>query len=276
MIELEPFDPRTMFKNAMVLVLGSPGAGKTTLCKSLLRYILPHCADAYVVNCTEQSNRAYTSFMPADRVHTEYDKDQFDRLVNAQIRKVDKQTAVLDRMGLDRMDEDVKRRRRLALVFDDVGYLEGKESPGQSKTIGKVIYNGRHYDFFLIMCFQYYASLKKGYRKACSHVFLAREQDNEERKCYKKYFGNISETEMHKLMDFYTENNGFIVVDLRSSSNDPRKRLFYYRPDYESVKNMPQFTPRSMIKQEVARHTPKENRSSRREQRKSKKPYSRK
>jgi hypothetical protein len=96
--------------------------------------------------------------VPQSRIYTTLDKDVIQGIVSSQERKVQKYLRKKMREGDDSDPEDTDNKRPkvmrppyVALILDDVGNLEHIKTDPDLK---RMIFNGRHYYMFVVLCVQ--------------------------------------------------------------------------------------------------------------------------
>lgn len=197
-----------------LLVIASPGGGKSTLIKSLMYFkqdIIPY---AQIHSGTESENNFYKSFCP--------------------------EITIYDSLKLSGI-EDFVRRQKIArkfldnpwgfLVLDDVF-----ENPAEfnKPVFHNLLKNGRHYKMDLIVGMQYCMDMKPAIRSSFDGIFILREgvPTNRE-KLYKNYGSCIPTLELfNELMDKLTEDHMAMYIQKTGTESNKLEDVvkFYKAP----------------------------------------------
>jgi Poxvirus A32 protein len=140
-MHLEPFDYYNLALDSSIYVFGKRRYGKTTFAEFILSQVYPYFKrGGYVFTQTKQ-NYFWQAHFPENRVYEGVNEEVLQSIIDMQKQMYD---AIMNGAQLDILPH-------IILVFDDVisaGELK------KSKLLEKVIYNGRHYFLFVIICSQ--------------------------------------------------------------------------------------------------------------------------
>lgn len=140
-IELQPFDFDKLALDSSVFVFGKRRYGKTTFGEYLLSFVAPYYRrGGYVFTQTKQ-NYFWQAHFPENRVYEGIPEEVLQSIITQQKAIYN---AIMEGADIDILPH-------IVLIFDDVisaGELR------QSKILEKVIYNGRHYFLFCLICSQ--------------------------------------------------------------------------------------------------------------------------
>jgi hypothetical protein len=123
----------------------------------------------------------------------------------------------------------------VCIILDDLQY---DKSVMKFQSIRELIFNGRHFNITLIMCFQYMMGLEAEFRSSIDYVFAGKENkiDNQKR-LYDYFFGGLFE----KRSDFKTaftkatQNYRFLVLDNTDTSSNIQNKLFWSKADINLI-----------------------------------------
>ncbi len=140
-IELEPFDFSKLALDSSIYVFGKRRYGKTTFAEYILAQVYQYFKrGGYVFTQTKQ-NYFWQAHFPENRIYEGVNEEVLAAIIAQQKEMYH---AIMEGAKVDILPH-------IILVFDDVisaGELK------KSKVLEKVIYNGRHYFLFVIICSQ--------------------------------------------------------------------------------------------------------------------------
>lgn len=146
----------------VVVVIGKRGSGKSILTKDLIfRFSQAGHGRIVVFSPTEPSNRFYEKFIPPVFIHNDLDEAKLAQIVDGQTRLVQK-------MKQEKSSKNVD----LLLVLDDCAF---EHKFLNSKTIKKLVLNGRHSRIAVIITLQYAVLLGAALRANIDIAFLLSE-----------------------------------------------------------------------------------------------------
>lgn len=215
-LKIRKFDMKTLPPDAVVLLVGKRGTGKSTLLKDICYQIKDqmHCGIACCP--TEDSVEGadgLASFIPGPLIHEAYKPHVVEKLLNYQKKMVKK-------VGKE-------KTKRQFIILDDCGYdkkiLKGTE-------MRALTMNGRHRRMFFLNAIQYLCDLSPDLRTNVDVVFCLKENimSNKER-LWKHFFGMFQDfSTFSQTMDALTSNFGAMVLNNRSRSTNLEDQVFHY------------------------------------------------
>jgi len=211
-LALRKFRPETMADDKVCVFIGKRGTGKSCLVTDIL-YHKRHLPSGIVMSATEEGNHHYKSFVPDIFIHSEYNKEVLERVLDRQ----KKQLAKYD-----------SRAQNAFILLDDCMY---DKKFMKDPCIRMCFMNGRHWKLFFMLTMQYCMDLTPDLRANVDYVFILRENVIQNReKLYKSFFGIFPTFQMfNQVMDSCTENYECLVLDNTSKSNRIQDCVFWYK-----------------------------------------------
>ena len=216
-LKIRKFDMKTMPPDAVVLLVGKRGTGKSTLLKDIMFHMRDqlHCGVAF--SPTEDSVEGadgLSSYVPAPLIHDCYKPQVVEKLLNYQkkcVKKVGKE-----------------KTKRQFVILDDC-MIEKKALKGTE--IRAVFMNGRHRRLFLINAIQYLCDLTPDLRSNVDVVFCLKDSftTNKER-LWKNFFGMFPDfPTFSQTMDALTNDFTAMVLNNRTRSTELTDQVFWYK-----------------------------------------------
>jgi hypothetical protein len=194
-----------------IVMIGKPGTGKTSLIKGLL-YAKKHMFPVGVaLSGSEDTNHAFTEFMPSVCVYNAYEEDKIKDFVRRQKlarRHLPNPWSVLI---LDDCTDDPK-------VFN---------TPLQNALFKK----GRHWNMMYILSLQYAMDIKPVIRTNIDGTFILRDPLATNREKIYRNFASIIPTYalFCQLMDALTTDYHCLYIHNAGQSNDWQSCVFYWK-----------------------------------------------
>jgi hypothetical protein len=210
-VGIRKFDTNNFKENRVILIAGRRGTGKSTLLADLLSKIYRQFDAACGITPTQDSVDLLLQFLPDSCIFDEFDEKFITRLITG-VRKLNKK----------------RRYPRILMLLDDCMF---DPKTMKNKAMRDIHMNGRHLGMFLVNIVQYVIDVPKPLRAQIDYVFALRESNPAYRKgMHENFFGILGDYEkFSKVMDACTENNGCLVVDVTSTSNNPEDAIFWYK-----------------------------------------------
>lgn len=194
----------------------------TSLIKSILYEKQSVFPIGVVYSGTEDSNHAYQKFIPDLFVFNEYEEVNFENFKKRQ---------------------DASIKYLIPPEHNPWAYILVDDCTDEPKIFNRKIWqacykNGRHWKMLHILSLQYCMDLKRSIRFTIDGVFILRETNLQLRESlYKNYGGNIPSFEVFcDLMDQITEDYTALYIHNRTTTNDYRDCIFYYKPKIDKSK----------------------------------------
>lgn len=178
-----------------------------------------------VFSGTEEASPFFGNFIPDSFIHSEYDPELMESIMNHQKKKIREAKA-------DGLSESGKHpSNNLFIVLDDM--LHDAQNWKKEKTIKSIFFNGRHYNFLFILTMQYPLGITPELRSNIDYIFIFNEPSlKNRRKIYDDYCGMIPSFDYFcNILDACTQDHECLVVKTSSNSNDLREQVFWYKAD---------------------------------------------
>jgi hypothetical protein len=194
-----------------IVVIGKPGSGKSVLIDALIyskKHLLPI---AKIISGTEDDNKFYSNRFPDLFIDSTFDVENVSRFIRRQKLAKD---LLPNPWGLLICDDCMEDPR----VFND-------------PVIQNLFKNGRHWKCLAIFGLQYCMDFPPNLRTCVDGTFIFREPNIKNRKkLYENFAGIIPEFGMFcALMNQITDDHTALYIDNRTTSNDYRDCVFYYK-----------------------------------------------
>lgn len=178
-----------------------------------------------VFSGTEEASPFFGNFIPDSFIHSEYDPELMESIMNHQKKKIREAKA-------DGLSETGKHpSNNLFIVLDDM--LHDAQNWKKEKTIKSIFFNGRHYNFLFILTMQYPLGITPELRSNIDYIFIFNEPSlKNRRKIYDDYCGMIPSFDYFcNILDACTQDHECLVVKTSTNSNDLREQVFWYKAD---------------------------------------------
>jgi energy-coupling factor transporter ATP-binding protein EcfA2 len=219
-LNIRRFDPSTIAPDAVVLLVGKRGTGKSTLLKDLM-YHMRHKLDfGLAMSPTEECTNDLGSYLPPSCIYSDFAGDKVDALLEEQRKAIKRGSG-----------------RRVFLLLDDCMY---DKKILRGINVRNLFMNGRHRHIFFINCQQYVMDMPPDLRSQVDYVFVMRDniRANKE-KLWKFFFGVFpSFADFNTVMDNCTQNFECLVYNGKKSSTNLEECVFWYKAEHK----LPPFT----------------------------------
>ena len=218
-IKIRRFDPSTMKKHAVIVMLGKRNTGKTVLVKDIMyhnRDIPAGC----VISGSEEANDFYSEMVPSILIKPEFKPDHIKNLIARQRQIIAK----------NKEGNGPAADPRAFLIMDDC-LFDPKWS--RDSEIRRVIFNGRHYKITYLLTMQYPLGMPPMLRGNVDYVFILRENvpKNRER-IYNSYAGIFPTFDIfQQVLLKVTKDYGALVIDNTVTSNNLYDSVFWYKAE---------------------------------------------
>lgn len=194
-----------------IAIIGKPGTGKSNIIKSLLyekSEIFP-CAQIY--SGTEDSNHAYSEFIPSTFIHNRFNQASYSDFIKRQ-----------------KIAKKFLQNPWAVCVWDDI-----TEDPKifNLPIVQGTYKNGRHWKMLHILSLQYALDIKPVIRTNIDGSFLLRETVQRNRKVlYENYASAIPDyRDFCSIFEQVTNDYTALYIHNRTQSNDFENCVFWYR-----------------------------------------------
>jgi ABC-type dipeptide/oligopeptide/nickel transport system ATPase component len=218
-LELKKFDLRTMKDDAVVVLIGKRGSGKSEMTKAIM-YEHQKLPIGVVISQTERANHFFEPFVPKMLIYDEYDPSIIAKFLDRQVKITDQYNAEKRQYGRTDLDP------RGFLVLDDCLY--DKTWPND-KNIRCLFMNGRHFKVFFIITMQYPLGIPPHLRCNVDYVFIFRETQLKQReRIYQQWAGMFPSFDVfNQVMDQCTENYECLVINNKVQSNKLEDQVYW-------------------------------------------------
>ena len=218
-IKIKKFDPTTIKRDAVVLLIGKRGSGKTTLLKDIMFHMREKLDFGVAMSPTEETTDALGSFLPRSLIYNAFSSHVLDTMLEHQRREIKK-----------------GKVRNMFLLLDDCMY-DRKIMTGTNTR--ELFMNGRHRKIFFINLLQYMMDLPAALRSQVDYVFALKENIISSReKLWKYFFGMFQDfRDFNKVMNSCTQGYECIVLDNTVRSNEVADCIYWYQAN----PNLPDF-----------------------------------
>lgn len=184
-----------------------------------------HIPSGVVFSGTEEASPFFSDFIPDCFIHSEYDPELIESMMNRQKRKI-RETKMSGRSDTGKMPSN-----NVFIVLDDM--LHDAQNWKKEKTIKNIFFNGRHYNFLFILTMQYPLGITPELRSNIDYVFIFNEPSvKNRRKIYDDYAGMIpSFDHFCNILDACTQNHECLVIKTSGNSTDIRDQIFWYKAE---------------------------------------------
>lgn len=158
-----------------IVIIGTPGTGKTQILTSLLyhkKHLIPH---AVIMSGTESENRYFEKFIPPLFIHDHLNEDALDNAIKRQ--------RMVKGLGI----HDINKWA--AIILDDCA---DDRSLLNKPLFQKIFKNGRHWTMLFVLSLQYAMDIPPPLRSCLDGVFLLHEKNPQVLKSlYENYAGGV-------------------------------------------------------------------------------------
>ena len=209
---LTKFTPRSIKPNRIITVIGKRGSGKTVLLRDLMYQLRDRFDLVLALTGTEASADAFRQYIPECFI--------FD----VEIKKIAKAVEiakVLRKHG---------NTREILIIMDD---FMDKKSILDADVFRDIGYNGRNFNFTLIISLQYCMEMKPFLRSQIDYCFVFFEPNRSNRKKLWEYFFGIFDDfdSFTHTLSKCTRNFECMVLDTTQNTGDVQDQLHYYKSD---------------------------------------------
>lgn len=131
-LELPQFDPTTIKKDALCMVVGKRRFGKSVFVQWCLSVLWKYYPDGAYVFTTTKHNQFWQQHVPDSRVYPGFDWDVIQQILDVQMEK-----------HLKRQETGEKHLGHVVLIFDDC--ISDRHDARYAEDLLRLVFNGRHY-----------------------------------------------------------------------------------------------------------------------------------
>ena len=214
-VRLRRFEPSTMYRDAMIAIIGRRRFGKSTLMENI----------AYAMKFKRAVGLAGTSgalqqlkrYIPESYLH----RGSIERLKHI----IDERD-----MQLAKNADNPPDNYETGLLIDDMAPYKKFMSSEQLNVLAS---NGRWLQFCVIICIQYLILLSTTMRGNIDYIFVTRELSRRNRRLLFENWGGCCPTQKHfdKILDSCTKEFGCLVIDCTATGTEFEDYFYHYRAD---------------------------------------------
>jgi hypothetical protein len=210
--------------DATILCLGRRRSGKSFLVRDIF-YHHRQIPSGVVFSGTEEASPFFGDFIPESFIHSEYDPELIDLIMNKQKRKI-REAKMSGKSESGKLPSN-----NVFIVLDDM--LHDAQNWKKDKTIKSIFFNGRHFNFLFILTMQYAQGIPPELRSNIDYIFIFNEPSMANRKrIYEAYAGMIPTFDHFcNILDACTQNHECLVIKTSGNTNDLRDQVFWYKAE---------------------------------------------
>ena len=219
-LNIQKFDASIISPNAVVLLVGKRGTGKSTLMKDIMYNMRDRLDFGIAMSPTEDCTSDLASYVPKTCIYNDYNGERINAMLESQRRSIKNGT-----------------KRQLFLMLDDCMY-DKKVMKGI--TIRNLFMNGRHRKVFFLNCQQYVMDMPPDLRTNVDYIFALRENIMSNKEKLWKFFFGVFPTfqQFNTVMDACTQNYECLVFNGKSTSTNIEDCIFWYK----AATDIPEFS----------------------------------
>lgn len=181
-----------------------------------------------VFSGTEEASPFFSDFVPDCFIHSEYDPELIESIMNRQKRKI-REAKLSGQSETGKMQSN-----NVFIVLDDM--LHDAQNWKKDKTIKSIFFNGRHFNFLFVLTMQYAQGIPPELRSNIDYVFIFNEPSVANRKrIYDSYGGAVpSFDHFCNILDACTQNHECLVIKTSGNSSKLSDQVFWYKAEEHS------------------------------------------
>jgi energy-coupling factor transporter ATP-binding protein EcfA2 len=209
-LKIRKFDASTIKPDAVVLLIGKRGSGKSTLMKDIMYHMRDNLDFGLAMSPTEETTDSLGSYIPRSCIYNTFSSPALDVMLELQRKMI--------RKG---------RFKKCYLLLDDC-LFDKKVMTGTNMR--ELFMNGRHRKIFFMNAVQYMMDMPAALRSQVDYVFALKENIISSReKLWKFFFGMFQDfKDFSKVMNSCTQGYECIVLDNTKRSNEVSDCIYWY------------------------------------------------
>ena len=212
-VKIKRFDPSTMRRAAVVMMIGKRGTGKSTLMKDIMYNMRKELDFGIAMSPTEESTSDMSSYIPKSCIYNDFCGPAVDVM-----------------LAIQRKTVKTGKYKNVYLIMDDCLY---DKTVLKGKNMREIFMNGRHRKVFFMAAIQYLMDIGPDLRTQVDYVFALRENiiSNRE-KLWKFFFGMFEDyKDFAVVMNQCTAGHDCLVLDNTVKSTRVEDCVYWYRAD---------------------------------------------
>lgn len=229
-LDISFFDPRTIKRNSIILVIGKRGSGKSTVARDIMSYHSDIKAGLCICK-TNRMNGFWSPHIPARFIHEQYSQQLTYNLLEYQEKKWLRHKRKCIRHGKTAKLEDIKP---IFAIYDDVTF---DKSFLRDQATRELFMNGRHYNIMVVITCQWMMDMDPGLRNQVDYVFMLRDNKLTNKRRMHEYFAGAIDhySVFNRVFMTCTENREAMVLFNNSTSNYIPDSIFFYRAKVDHI-----------------------------------------
>ena len=227
-MNLEKFNPQIIEEKRQsgihpsIAIVGKRATGKTKMAEEIYKQFKQPIT-TFVI--TSEHNKHIWKKYVDEKFIFNFDPDLLDNILTEQNKKIKQ----LKTHGIDII---TRRDIDICIIFDEV-LFDRKQF--QLQSIKNFFFNGRHLNITLISTLQTLVQLSPEYRTCIDYfIFCNENNEDEQKRIHQKIFQQFENFEdFQKVFEKYTKDNGFLICDQTSFSNQIEKSVFWFKKEKE-------------------------------------------
>lgn len=213
-LKVSSFNPENIKQNFIMVVIGKRRSGKTVLLRDLMFRHRHRFDQVVALSNTEASKEAFMEYVPKCFIYP----------VNIQ--------HVIDTVNMARTLREEGRPREILLIMDD---CMGQEKIFRHPIFQDIAYNGRNFNFTLVISLQYCMDLPTNLRSQIDYCFAFQETNRaNKRRLYEYFFGVFDNLPaFEKTLNQCTVNFEALVLDTTQNTGNLSDQVYYYKARME-------------------------------------------
>jgi hypothetical protein len=212
------FDYKKIQLDSTIALYGKRRTGKTFMTKWLwyqdqIRTQIPVF---WVISPTAKLNKSWEDIIPSEYIFENFDTYFLHR--------------VLERQKLYQTNPVMAHRNPwVGIMLDDAVADSGVR---YSESLLKLFIAGRHFKIHLVVTTQYPTLITPKMRANLDYAFIFTQISKREREHIRdQYMGYLDPNYADAIIDYYTQDNHCLVIDLSTNSTDPEECVFFTKAD---------------------------------------------
>lgn len=227
-LNIDYFDPKTIPKNSVLLIIGRRGTGKSTLAKDIMSYHTD-IPMGFCICKTNTMNDFWTPHIPQKFIHHEYNQSLTYKILEHQEHEWQKHKKQCERKGVTAKVSDIKPA---FAIYDDVTF---DKSFLKDAATRELFMNGRHYNILVVITCQWMMDMDPGLRTQVDYVFMLKDNKLTNKKRMHEYFAGAIDhySVFNRVFTKCTENRESLVLFNNSPSAYIPDSVFFYKAKVE-------------------------------------------
>lgn len=219
-VNIRRWDIKNIQSNRAMIIVGRPGSGKSYLLNNIMKQLYVNFDACIGMSPTKSSRDMFSQWMPESCIYDQYDADKIIEIVDV-MKKL--------------YDNDLEPR--IAVLLDDCMF---DQKIMKSEAMRYIHMNGRHLNICFINLVQYIVDVPKPLRAVINYVICTNEsRPSALHALYDNFFNSFDTfADFRHALGTLTANNGYLVMDTTSGSQNIEDTIFWYKTNESNTKIM--------------------------------------